>query len=233
MGTILFIAFLVILGIIIKKIVISVKEELEEMETSRELERRRLRDAQEAKKYYKEKVLKNTLWWSPPKNARILLDTNVLSQDWIPKNKWVIVSEWLRALLILAKRYQLKIIILPEVYEELYQNGKKDAYYYLYRLREKFPKENLEMELPLQHFGSRGRFADKKLLEYMLNNNDVYLFTFDDDLINRLISRSSDRNVKKRICEQYIEVHSGDFWCGFSSVVNEHFGKSGDYLRLI
>lgn len=230
MQTIISIAFLVILWIVIKKIVLFIKDKSEEIETRRVLERRRLRGAQEAEKYYKEKVLKNTLWWSPPKNARILLDTNVLSQDWIPKYKLPIVDEWQRALLILAKRYQLKIIILPEVYEELYQNGKEDARYYLYKLREKFPKENLEMELPLQHFGSRGRFADKKLLEYMLNNNDVYLFTFDDDLINRLISRSSDRNVKKRICEQYIEVHDGDYWCSFRSVVREHFGKSGDYL---
>ena len=224
MGTILFIAFLVILGIIIKKVVIFIKEELER----REFAKRRLRDDQEKKEYCKEKILKNTLWFAPPKKARILVDTNILTYNTScfsknPENLCSVVHQWRSNLPKIVKAHQLKIIVLPEVYEELYQNGKKDAQNYLYEWRRKIPAENLEMELPLEHFGRRGRFADKKLLEYMLNNNGVYLFSFDQDLINRLLSRSSDSNVKKRICEQGFSISAPAFWTVLGEVVNEHF----------
>ena len=221
MQTIISIAFLVILWIVIKKIVLFIKDKLVE----REDKKRRIQDEQINTEYCKEKILKNNLWFAPPKKARILIDTNILtydtSYDKDPYGRSNVVFEWRKRLPKIVKAHQLKIIILPEVYEELYQNGKKTAQNYLYELRRKIPAENLEMELPLEHFGRCGRFADKKLLEYMLNNNGVYLFSFDQDLINRLLSRSSDRNMGKRICEQKFSRQAPYF--ELNKVLNEHF----------
>lgn len=224
MGIVL-VAILVILGIIMNIIMIGIKEGLEESEAEKWRLRNEQREKQREKEYYKEKILKNTLWFAPPKKARILVDTNILTYD-TPDHKdtygrAAVVYQWRDRLPKIVKAHQLKIIVLPEVYEELYQNGKNTARNYLYECRKKIPAENLEMELPLEHFGRRGRFADKKLLEYMLKNDGVYLFSFDQDLINRLLSRSSDRNVKKRICEQGFSPSPNRFELG--KVLDEHF----------
>ena len=221
MGGLGFLGVLYIVCLVVKKLAIYIVEREDRAKSQLQYE-------QKAKVYCKERIMKNTLWFTPPKKARILVDTNILTYDNScfsknSENLRSVVHQWRSNLPKIVKAHQLKIIVLPEVYEELYQNGKKDAQNYLYEWRRKIPAENLEMELPLEHFGRRGRFADKKLLEYMLKNDGVYLFSFDQDLINRLLSCSSDSNVKKRICEQGFSISAPAFWTVLGEVVNEHF----------
>lgn len=190
MQTIISIAFLVILWIVVKKVIEKITSSIADREFRR---RQKDREERSRKELYKD-VINTPLWTLPPK-SHVLLDTDVLTME------WNIMGIWRYYLPDLAKALQLKIIILPEVYEELYYNGKKDTLDYLYKLRDELSNTNLQMDLPREHFGRSGRLADKKLVDYMLKNSGVYLLSFDKDLINRLKSCSSDVNMKNRVCD--------------------------------
>lgn len=146
-------------------------------------------------------------WWNIPQQAIIMLDTNVLME--VGKK----TSHWCTLLPKLVQARQQKIIIVTEVYEELYglkKNNEKanevrsqarKALNYLSKLQKELPNENLKMVLPITPTPREERYADKKLIENMLKANGVYICTFDRDLVTRLVSRDSSGNMKDRVCD--------------------------------
>lgn len=144
------------------------------------------------------------VWRNIPGHATLLLDTNVLMS---PDD---VIRSWFGYIIHNAKKRSWKVVVHGAVYEEIIGHLKsnnpgkaKDARLARNRIEVLMDQLGTNMEVPEMKQAAvkpkDARYADPKLIEYMLTHKRTFLFSFDNDLKIRCKLLIRDKQPTNRV----------------------------------